>query len=332
MRPAACCVLSSTFSALRSRRPALAQGRISDATDRDAVGGAGARARGPRAAARRRRHLDRLPHADGRRTAADVLLRHDLRVGRSAGGGMCRLESGGGISMNTATSRDLRAIACRPRAADRVPGPGASRERRGHAASGRSRPTATWTRPALPLVWLTDVKPDDSVAWLASLVAAAPESGEGHDRVGKTAMARDRAARRAGRRSRARRLRRVRRVPSGCAATRRSGSASTRGEPGARLLARMMAQDPSDKVRDKVDVRPVGQQVAAGADDADRRGAGRQEHQGPRPGVVLAGAEGRQARRSRPSPTRSTTIRRPRSRRKRSSRSASCRRTRACRS
>ena len=35
----------------------------------------------------------------------------------------------------------------------------------------------------MPLVWLNDVKPDDSVAWLASLVTAAPDTGERHDRV-----------------------------------------------------------------------------------------------------------------------------------------------------
>src|SRR5204863_9444894 len=42
---------------------------------------------------------------------------------------------------------------------------------------------------ALALVWLTDVKPDDSVAWLTSIVLASPESGEPHDRAGKTALA-----------------------------------------------------------------------------------------------------------------------------------------------
>ena len=39
----------------------------------------------------------------------------------------------------------------------------------------------------MPLVWLDDVKPDDSVAWLASLVAASPDAGD-RARVGKTAM------------------------------------------------------------------------------------------------------------------------------------------------
>ena len=103
----------------------------------------------------------------------------------------------------------------------------------------------------MPIVWLTDVKPDDSVAWLTTLVAASPDTGERRDRVGKTAMtaialhatpSADRA------------------LESFVAPARpewlRSDTAfwlgSTRGENGARLLTRMLAQDPSDKVREKV--------------------------------------------------------------------------------
>ena len=37
-------------------------------------------------------------------------------------------------------------------------------------ACAPSRPTATSTPAACRVVWLNDVKPDDSVAWLASLV------------------------------------------------------------------------------------------------------------------------------------------------------------------
>ena len=87
---------------------------------------------------------------------------------------------------------------------------------------------------------------------------------------------------------------------------------SARGEAGARLLARMIAQDPSDKVREKVDLRPLGQQGAGGADHAHRDRARRQEHEGPRPGAVLAGAEGRQGSGRASSPARSTTTRTPR--------------------
>ena len=41
----------------------------------------------------------------------------------------------------------------------------------------------------MPLILLNDVKPDDSLAWLASLVASSPDNGEGRERVAKTAIA-----------------------------------------------------------------------------------------------------------------------------------------------
>ena len=102
----------------------------------------------------------------------------------------------------------------------------------------------------MPLVWLNDVKPDESVAWLASLVAASPDTGDRHDRVGKTAMS-------------AVALHNVpsadRALESFVAPARpewlRGETAfwlgNSRGEAGARLLARMIDADPSDKVRDK---------------------------------------------------------------------------------
>jgi hypothetical protein len=103
----------------------------------------------------------------------------------------------------------------------------------------------------MPLVWLTDVKPDESIAWLASLVTGSPDAGDRHDRVAKTAMS----------------AIALHDVPSADRALEGFVAASSpewlrgdtafwlgnsRGEPGARLLARMIAQDPSDKVRDKV--------------------------------------------------------------------------------
>jgi HEAT repeat protein len=103
----------------------------------------------------------------------------------------------------------------------------------------------------MAIVWLTDVKVDDSIAWLTSLVTSSPDAGDRRDRVGKTAMtaialhnapAADRA------------------LESFVAPSRpewlRGDTAfwlgSTRGESGTRLLTRMLAQDPSDKVREKV--------------------------------------------------------------------------------
>ena len=228
----------------------------------------------------------------------------------SFSGGMCRLESGGGVSMNTGDVRDRNGsrVSLEPATEflvlARLEAGGVSRVR-------TFTPDCDIDATAMPLVWLTDVKPDESVAWLASLVAAAPDTGDGHDRVGKTAMS----------------AVALHNVPSADRALERFVAparpewlrgdtafwlGSTRGEAGARLLARMIAQDPSDKVRDKVDLRPLGQQGAGGADHADRDGARRQEHQGPRSGAVLAGAEGRQGGDRRPSPARSTTIRTPR--------------------
>src|SRR5262249_36251533 len=103
----------------------------------------------------------------------------------------------------------------------------------------------------LPVVWLSDVKPDDSVAWLSSLVLASPDAGEKKDRVGKTAMsaialhnvpAADRALESFVAPSR----------PEWLRADTAFWLGSTRGDAGARLLTRMIAEDPSEKVRDKV--------------------------------------------------------------------------------
>ncbi len=127
----------------------------------------------------------------------------------------------------------------------------------------------------MPLVWLTDVKPDDSVAWLASLVAAAPETGELHDRVAKPAIAaialhNTPAADRA--------------LESFTATNRpewlRSDTAfwlgNARGEEGARLLARIVTDDPSDRVREKatfglsVSKQPSALRVLVGAARNDK--------------------------------------------------------------
>jgi hypothetical protein len=103
----------------------------------------------------------------------------------------------------------------------------------------------------MPIVWLTDVKPDDSIAWLSTLVASAPDAGDGKERVAKTALTaialHDAASA-------------DRTLETFIAPARpewlRGDTAfwlgSTRGEAGARLLIRMLASDPSDKVREKV--------------------------------------------------------------------------------
>ena len=174
--------------------------------------------------------------------------------GNAFGAGICRLESGSGVTMNTGDVRDrgvgnnATRIALEPATEFLV----LARLEGGAVTRVRTfTPDCDLDATGMPLVWLTDVKPDDSVAWLSSLVAASPVSGENHDRVGKTAVtaialhnapAADRALERF--------------VAPASPEWLRSDTAfwlgSTRGDAGERLLARMMAQDPSDKVRDRV--------------------------------------------------------------------------------
>ena len=168
----------------------------------------------------------------------------------SFSGGMCRLESGGGVSMNTGDLRDRNGS--RIALEDATEFLVLARFEAGTVSRIRTfTPDCDIDAASTPLVWLTDVKPDDSVAWLASLVAASPDTGDRHDRVGRTAMS----------------AVALHNVPSADRALegfvaparpewQRGETAfwlgSARGEAGARLLARMIAEDPSDKVRDKV--------------------------------------------------------------------------------
>ena len=167
--------------------------------------------------------------------------------------GTCRLESGSGVSMNTGDSMSRRGsrIALEPATEFLV----MARLENGAVVRVRMfTPDCEIDAGAVALVWLTDVKPDDSVPWLTSIVLASPESGEPHDRAGKTALAAialhnvasaDRA---------------LESFVSAASPARpewlRGETAfwlgSARGDAGARLLTRMIAQDPSEKVRDKV--------------------------------------------------------------------------------
>jgi HEAT repeat protein len=164
--------------------------------------------------------------------------------------GSCRLETGGGVSMSTGDALNRRGerVMLEPATEFSL----LARVEGGQVTRIRTfTPDCALDAGGLPLVWLNNVKPDDSVAWLTGLVAGAPDAGEQHDRVGKTAMSAialhsavsaDRA------------------LESFVAPTRpewlRGDTAfwlgSTRGEDGVRLLQRMIAQDPSDRVRDKV--------------------------------------------------------------------------------
>ena len=163
-------------------------------------------------------------------------------------GGVCRLE-GGGVSMNSGDLRDRTGsrITLEPATEflvlARLEAGGVSRVR-------TFTPECDIDATAMPLVWLNDVTADESVAWLVTLVTASPVSGERHDRVGRTALsavalhdvpAADRALEGF--------------VAPGSPEWLRAETAfwlgHARGETGARLLARMIDTDPSEKVRDK---------------------------------------------------------------------------------
>jgi hypothetical protein len=174
----------------------------------------------------------------------------NITNGTVMSGGSCRLESGSGVSMNTGDSISQRG--------ERVMLESATefivltRIEAGRVSRIRTfTPDCNLDSGGMPVMWLQNVTPDDSVAWLTTLVLASPDTGEGRDRVGKTAMtaialhnapAADRALESFVMPARPEWL--------------RSDTAfwlgSTRGEAGVRLLTRMLAQDPSDKVRDKV--------------------------------------------------------------------------------
>jgi HEAT repeat protein len=187
--------------------------------------------------------------------------------------GVCRLEAGSGVTMTTGD--DLRS---RSRIVLEPPTELIVLARVEAGSVGRVRiftPDCDVDAGGMPIVWLTDVRPDDSIAWLASLVASAPDAGERRERVAKQAVtaialhnapAADRT------------------LESFVAAERpewlRADVAfwlgSARGDAGARLLARMISQDPSDKVRDKaafgLSVSPVPAALATliGAAKNDR--------------------------------------------------------------
>jgi hypothetical protein len=228
--------------------PAFAQGRIANAKSETRSAAQGLE-REVRAAAARGGVTwigYRMPMVAGPRQ----MCCFDTISDSSFSGGMCRLESGGGVSMNTADRRDRNGsrVTLEPATEFLV------LARLEHGSVSRVRtftPDCDVDAASMPLVWLNDVKPDESVAWLASLVGASPDTGDRHDRVGRTAMS-------------AVALHNVasadRALESFVAPARpewlRGETAfwlgNSRGEPGARLLARMIAEDPSDKVRDKV--------------------------------------------------------------------------------
>jgi len=101
---------------------------------------------------------------------------YDTIADNTISGGMCRLESGSGVSMNTGDIRDRNGtrIALEPATEFLV----LARIENGAVTRIRTfTPDCDVDAGGMPVVWLTDVKPDDSVAWLASLVASSPDAG-----------------------------------------------------------------------------------------------------------------------------------------------------------
>jgi hypothetical protein len=163
--------------------------------------------------------------------------------------GRCRLESGGGVTMTTGDNRrDGTRVVLEPPTEFLV----LARVEAGSVVRIRTfTPDCDIDAGGMPVVWLEGVTADDSVSWLATLVGSAPETGERHDRVGKPAVAAigltnapaaDRALESFVAPAR----------PEWLRAETAFWIGSARGETGARVLARMIAQDPSDRVREKV--------------------------------------------------------------------------------
>ena len=175
-------VLGAAFIAA----PALAQGRIGNAKidTRSASQGLEREVRGAAARGGVTWIGYRLPMVAGPRQ----MCCFDTISDTSFSGGLCRLESGGGVSMSTGDGRDRNGsrVTLEPATEFLV------LARLEHGRVNRVRtftPDCDVDAAGMPLVWLNDVKPDESVAWLASLVAASPDTGDRHDRVGRTAMA-----------------------------------------------------------------------------------------------------------------------------------------------
>jgi len=183
--------------------------------------------------------------------------------------GLCRLEGGGSVSMNTGD-----ALPRGSRVALESPTEFLVLARFENRALTRIRtftPDCDVDASGTTVVWLTEVKPDESVAWLSTVVTSAPDAGDARERSGKQAVtaialhdvpSADRA------------------LESFVAANQpewlRADTAfwlgSARREAGARILKRMIDQDPSDKVRDKatfgLSVSPVPSALTALIDAA----------------------------------------------------------------
>src|SRR4051794_26094426 len=102
--------------------------------------------------------------------------------------GVCRLEGGSGITMTTDDDRSARGS----RVALEAPTELVVLARVEAGAVVRVRtftPDCDVDANGAAMVWLTDVKPDESIAWLSTLATSAPDGGERRERVAKQALA-----------------------------------------------------------------------------------------------------------------------------------------------
>jgi hypothetical protein len=208
--------------------PAFSQGRISNAKTETRSAAQGLD-REVRAAAARSGVTwigYRMPMVAGPRQ----MCCFDTISDSSFSGGMCRLESGGGISMNSGDLRDRNGsrVTLEPATEFLV----LARLENGGVSRVRTfTPDCDVDAAAMPLVWLNDVKPDESVSWLASLVTAAGQRRACNDalmRTRRSARSRCTTSRQLIARWRGSSRRRAR---SGCAPKRHSGSATRAATP-----------------------------------------------------------------------------------------------------
>jgi hypothetical protein len=162
--------------------------------------------------------------------------------------GMCRLEGGGGVSLNTGD-----AIERGSRVQLESPTEFLVLARFENRVLNRVRtftPDCDVDAAATTVVWLTDVKPDDSVAWLSSVVTSVTDAGEPRERWAKQAIAAI-ALHNTPSADRALESFVAPNQPEWLRGDTAFWLGSARGEPGVRVLIRMVQQDASEKVRDK---------------------------------------------------------------------------------
>ncbi|HEY2153692.1 MAG TPA: HEAT repeat domain-containing protein [Vicinamibacterales bacterium] len=237
------------LGAVLAAAPALAQGRISGGTitTRPVAQSLAAEVRATAGRATGSWIGYRMPMVAGPR---QMCCYDSVSSAGPGGAGICRLESGGGISMSTGESRDARSsrVVLEPATEFLI----LARLENGAVTRIRTfSPDCDVDASGASFVWLTAVRPDDSLAWLASLVTSSAETGEGHDRVGKTSLAAI-ALHEGGAADRVLEDFVASSRPEWLRGETAFWLGSTRGEAGATVLARMIVQDPSDKVRDKV--------------------------------------------------------------------------------